>query len=104
MLTLLTNLLTVLQQHLDEYLEAAGEHGGFVYVSMGTSVSPKTMTPALLNVFVTAFGRLPYRILWKFDNDLGGMTVPVNVRIEKWLPQQDVLGEWLINWQGLQFN
>lgn len=59
---------------------------------MGTSVNPKTMTPEMLKIVVAAFSQLPYRILWKFDNDLGRVELPANVRIEKWLPQQDVLG------------
>lgn len=76
---------------MQEYLDGAGEQG-FVLVSMGTSVNPKTMTPEMLKIVVTAFSQLPYRILWKFDNDLRRVELPANVRIEKWLPQQDVLG------------
>lgn len=37
------------------------------------------------------FAELPYQVLWKFENEsLPGK--PENVRIEKWLPQQDLLG------------
>lgn len=86
------NLILILLQHLNTYLDGAGEDG-FIYVSMGTSVNPKTMPPAMLKVFVAAFSQLPYRILWKFDSDLRGLTLPANVRIENWLPQQDILSE-----------
>lgn len=80
---------------MNEFLDGAGEQG-FIYVSMGTSVNPKTMPPAMLKTIITAFTRLPYRILWKFDSDDDGkgLDLPANVRLEKWLPQQDVLGRW----------
>lgn len=36
------------------------------------------------------FAKLPYKVLWKFEDDqLEGK--PENVEINKWLPQQDVL-------------
>lgn len=85
------------RQHLNDYLDEAGEEG-FVYVSMGTSVNPKTMPPTMLKIIVAAFSQLPYRVLWKFDTELGGIELPANVRIEKWLPQQDVLGELINDW------
>lgn len=78
-------------QQLNDYLDGAGEQG-FIYVSMGTSVNPKTMPPAMLKTIVSAFSQLPYRILWKFEKDIGRLELPANVKIEKWLPQQDVLG------------
>ena len=80
-----------LPQDLQDYLDGAGEQG-FVFVSMGTSVNPTTMPPELLRTIVAALGRLPYRVLWKFQRDLGALQLPPNVRIETWLPQQDVLG------------
>lgn len=88
-------------QHLNDFLDGAGDQG-FIFVSMGTSVNPKTMAPALLKTIVSAFRQLPYRILWKFDNDLGQVELPSNVRVEQWLPQQDVLG--INNCTRLQFN
>lgn len=79
-------------QQLNDYLDGAGGEQGFIYVSMGTSVNPKTMPPAMLKTIVSAFSQLPYRILWKFEKDIGRLELPANVKIEKWLPQQDVLG------------
>lgn len=52
----------------------------------------------MLKIIVAAFSQLPYRVLWKFDTELGGIELPANVRIEKWLPQQDVLGELINDW------
>lgn len=65
---------------------------GFVYVSMGTSVNTEKMPPQLLRTLVDAFAQLaPYRVLWKFEGSLGD-DLPANVKIERWLPQQDILG------------
>lgn len=37
------------------------------------------------------FAELPYKILWKFEDDqLEGK--PNNIKTNKWLPQQDLLG------------
>jgi hypothetical protein len=42
-------------------------------------------------VFIEAFSALPQKILWKWESDiLPGQ--PANVKIGKWLPQQDILG------------
>lgn len=46
----------------------------------------------MLDAFVNAFRALPYDILWKFDDEnLKGL--PNNVKIQKWFPQRDLLGE-----------
>lgn len=40
---------------------------------------------------MNTFSELPYKILWKFEaEEMEGK--PDNVKISKWLPQQDVLG------------
>lgn len=40
---------------------------------------------------MNAFSELPYKVLWKFEaEEMEGK--PDNVKISKWLPQQDVLG------------
>lgn len=42
-------------------------------------------------VLTEVFSELPYQVLWKFEaNHLEGQ--PKNVKISKWLPQQDLLG------------
>lgn len=44
-------------------------------------------------LFVNALGRLPQRVLWKQDGDQNMTDIPSNVRLYKWLPQQDLLGK-----------
>ncbi|KAK4322957.1 hypothetical protein Pmani_006308 [Petrolisthes manimaculis] len=48
------------------------------------------MSTKYRDVFIEAFRRLPHRVIWKYDVELNG--VSDNVLIQKWLPQQDILG------------
>lgn len=42
-------------------------------------------------MLLEVLGSLQQRVLWKWDEDtMEGL--PPNVRLSKWLPQQDVLG------------
>lgn len=68
-----------------------GATNGFVYMSLGTNVKSKLLPKGVLEMFMDAFADLPYRVLWKFEND--SSRVPANVFISKWIPQQGVLGK-----------
>jgi hypothetical protein len=44
------------------------------------------------NAFLEVFSKLKQRVLWKWETDtLPGQ--PKNVKLGKWLPQSDILGE-----------
>ncbi|KAF2878851.1 hypothetical protein ILUMI_27315 [Ignelater luminosus] len=76
-----------LPKDLKKYLDEAAE--GFIYFSLGTNVKSKDLSENVRNVILQAFSELPYKILWKFELDhLPGK--PENVKISKWLPQQDI--------------
>lgn len=76
---------------------AASGEAGFVYVSMGSSVKAANMPEHLRRMLVQSFGRLPYRVLWKWEGNQSEMRdLPPNVKLSRWLPQQDVLGMWLV--------
>ncbi|KAK7788697.1 hypothetical protein R5R35_012811 [Gryllus longicercus] len=67
-----------------------GAEQGVVYFSLGSNVMSKDLPPEKLQAILRALARLPQRVLWKFENDeLPGR--PPNVRVAKWLPQQDIL-------------
>lgn len=68
-----------------------GATNGFVYMSLGTNVKSKLLPKGMLQIFTNAFADLPYRVLWKFEDD--NFDVPPNVFISKWIPQQSVLGK-----------
>lgn len=79
-------------QDLDEFVMASGD-SGFVYVSMGSSVKASNMPEHLRRLMIQTFAQLPYRVLWKWEGSSGDMhDLPPNVKLSRWLPQQDVLG------------
>lgn len=89
-----TTLCAFRTQHLEDFVAASGE-AGFVYVSMGSSVKAANMPEHLRRLLVQSFGRLPYRVLWKWEGNQSEMRdLPPNVKLSRWLPQQDVLGMW----------
>lgn len=66
---------------------------GFIYVSMGSSVKAANMPEHLRHLLVQTFAQLPYRVLWKWEAGNNGMhDLPPNVKLSRWLPQQDILG------------
>ncbi|XP_053603916.1 UDP-glucosyltransferase 2-like [Plodia interpunctella] len=77
-----------LPQDLKQYLDSSTQ--GVVYVSFGSNVKPANMDTELLNVFIEAFKKLPYNVLWKFDGD-NLKDLPGNLKIQKWFPQRDLL-------------
>ncbi|GLH16132.1 UDP-glucuronosyltransferase 2B15, partial [Gryllus bimaculatus] len=73
-----------------EHVWIDGAEHGVIYFSLGTNILCKDLPPEKLQAILRALARLPQRVLWKFENDtLPGQ--PPNVRISKWLPQQDIL-------------
>ncbi|CAL4058782.1 unnamed protein product, partial [Meganyctiphanes norvegica] len=77
-------------QDLEEWASESGEEG-FIYFSMGSVVKPSDMPSEYKEALISAFAALPVRVLWKWDED-SIANLSTNVRLAKWLPQQDVLG------------
>ncbi|KAJ2951448.1 hypothetical protein O0L34_g13601 [Tuta absoluta] len=80
-----------LDSEIEEWISGAGE-AGFIYISMGSSVKTTKMPLAVHRLIVNALGRLPQRVVWKQDGDQNMTDIPSNVRLFRWLPQQDLLG------------
>lgn len=80
---------STLPDNLKKILDNAKQ--GFIYFSLGSNIKSIHLRKNTLKSFMEAFGELPYQILWKFEADkLDGK--PSNVHIQKWIPQQGVLG------------
>ena len=78
-----------LPKELDEFL--GGAEDGLIYFSMGSVVDTDLMPEDIRLKFLNVFRRLKQRVLWKWNS--GKMDdLPANVRVSKWLPQQDILG------------
>lgn len=82
-------LSTYRLQDLKNFLD--GATNGFVYMSLGSNTKSKLLPKETLQIFVNTFANLPYKVLWKFENE--SFHVPPNVFISKWIPQQGVLGK-----------
>ncbi|XP_069686789.1 UDP-glycosyltransferase UGT5-like [Periplaneta americana] len=78
-----------LPQDLQDFLDGASE--GVIYFSLGTNIRSDGMSAEKRQMFLDAFSELQqFRVLWKWEGDeLPGL--PSNVKLVKWLPQQDVL-------------
>jgi glucuronosyltransferase len=77
-------------QDLQKYLDESSD--GVIYFSMGSYLHSSNMKNATKNALLQAFSKLKQRILWKWESDsLPGQ--PSNVKVGKWLPQSDILGE-----------
>jgi glucuronosyltransferase len=86
--------IIVLQQELQKYIDEAPD--GVIYFSMGSILQGTLMSESRRDAFLSAFSKLNQRVLWKWESDnLPGQ--PNNVKIGKWLPQSDILGECLIS-------
>ncbi|XP_059219532.1 UDP-glucosyltransferase 2-like [Stomoxys calcitrans] len=73
---------------MQQFINSSNED--VIYFSMGSNLKSKDFPPKQLKMIVETFRKLPYKILWKFeDPQLEGK--PKNVFISSWYPQPDVL-------------
>ncbi|XP_028811236.1 UDP-glucuronosyltransferase-like [Denticeps clupeoides] len=76
-----------LPEDLEEFVEGSGEHG-FVVFTLGSMVS--SMPPEKAAEVFKAFSRIPQRVMWRYTGPVPDH-VPENVKLMKWLPQNDLL-------------
>ncbi|CAG9860476.1 unnamed protein product [Phyllotreta striolata] len=72
-----------IQSFLDDSLNEV------IYFSLGSNVKCNVLTENFKRVVMEAFTELPYKVILKTDCNM--TSVPSNVFIKKWMPQQDVL-------------
>ena len=77
-----------MSQDLQAFLD--GATNGFIYFSLGSNARSASLPLEIRRMFCDVFVKLRYRVVWKFEDDFPGK--PDNVYIEKWLPQQTILG------------
>ena len=79
-------------QDLQRFIDESAE--GVIYFSVGSILHSSNVKNATTKAFLAAFSQLKQRVLWKWDTDwLPGQ--PSNVKLGKWLPQSDILGEFV---------
>lgn len=83
--------LILLLQDLKKILDESKK--GVVYFSLGSNVKSSLLPNDKLNTILSAFSELEYNVLFKFESDRiqNISTIPSNVEIRKWFPQQDLL-------------
>ncbi|XP_037031394.1 UDP-glucosyltransferase 2-like [Bradysia coprophila] len=69
------------------FLDSATD--GAIFFSLGSSVNSSELPPEKISVILHKFQKMKLKILWKFETDLPKL--PDNVKIAKWLPQNDIL-------------
>lgn len=79
-----------LPEDLQQWIAGAGEPG-FIFFSLGTLIKSSDLPDKYLKVLVEVLGSLQQRVLWKWDKETME-SLPPNVRLVKWVPQQDILG------------
>ncbi|XP_029968395.1 UDP-glucuronosyltransferase-like [Salarias fasciatus] len=72
---------------LQEFVDGSGDDG-FIVFTMGSMVSDIPLEKS--KKFVEAFRQIPQRVLWRYTGVLPD-NMPKNVKILKWLPQNDLL-------------
>ncbi|XP_067286931.1 UDP-glucuronosyltransferase 1-2-like isoform X4 [Pseudorasbora parva] len=77
-----------LTTEVEEFVTGSGEHGIVVF-SLGSLVS--SMPKEKAAIFFKAFEMIPQRVLWRYTGEIPD-NVPENVKLMKWLPQNDLLG------------
>jgi len=75
---------------LDSWVESSGD-SGFIYFSLGTAVRVSDMSPETVKAILNVFRKLKQKVIWKTDID-SHQDLPSNVKLAKWLPQQDLIG------------
>ncbi|CAL8094095.1 unnamed protein product [Orchesella dallaii] len=63
---------------------------GIILFSLGSIVRAKNMPEETRKTFLRVFAKLKQKVIWKWETDSMPDTPP-NVKISKWLPQQDIL-------------
>ncbi|CAL8089902.1 unnamed protein product [Orchesella dallaii] len=64
---------------------------GFIYFSMGSAIKGSQMPEAKRKLFLNVFSKVKQQVLWKWETETMP-DLPKNVKLSKWLPQQDLLG------------
>lgn len=76
-------------QDLINFINGSGE-AGFIYFSFGSFLQGSQLPEKFQLAFLRAFSKLKQRVIWKFETE-EMENLPSNVKLVKWLPQQDLL-------------
>lgn len=82
-----------LPDNLQKYLDSAKD--GAIIFSFGTNMKIKDMDADKLNALLQGLGKIsPMKVVFKSEIEL--KDAPKNILVSKWLPQNDILGEYYL--------
>ncbi|KRT85103.1 glucuronosyltransferase, partial [Oryctes borbonicus] len=81
--------------NLSKYFQMALETDlkGVVYLSFGSMLLTESFPEYKLQSLFQAFGKVPYKILWKATREkfAPSLDIPSNIQFESWMPQLEIL-------------
>ncbi|RZC32757.1 UDPGT and/or Glyco tran 28 C domain containing protein, partial [Asbolus verrucosus] len=77
-----------LPKDLQNFLDSGKD--GVIYFSLGSNLKSSDLPLVKRQAFLNTFSKLKQKILWKWEEDVLP-SQPSNVKLGKWLPQQDIL-------------
>jgi hypothetical protein len=81
-----------LPEELESFVNASGDDG-FILVSFGSIVKGSQVPDGIRLLFLSTFARLSQRVIFKWEDQPGeNVSIPSNVKLLPWMPQQDLLG------------
>ena len=84
-----------LPEELESFVDSSGD-AGFIIVSFGSILRGADVSDNIRRLFLSTFTQLPQKILWKWENEMehknDSSSIPSNVKLLPWMPQQDLLG------------
>lgn len=78
-----------LPKDLKQYMDTS--KNGVLYFSMGSNLRSKDLPLHIRDTILKVFSKLTVNILWKFEDE-NIPNLPKNVKIQSWIPQEDLLG------------
>ena len=78
-----------LPYQIQEFMDSA-KHG-VVLFTMGFIFDSRAVPKSMINRLLSAFERLPQKVIFKYDSKVPGLVVPSNVLVLPWVPQQAIL-------------
>lgn len=70
----------------------SNSQNGVIVFSLGVTFNAEDIPTGLVNAFLDAFSRLKQNVIMKVNKKLKLTTLPTNVKLVDWLPQQALLG------------
>ncbi|EDV27655.1 uncharacterized protein TRIADDRAFT_53582 [Trichoplax adhaerens] len=80
---------SALPHHLDDFISNVRPYQRFVLVSLGSIFQ---FSNDQVMVAYRSLSRLPFKVIWKHSSNLSNNISNDHIRIENWVPQNDLLG------------